>query len=410
MTVLKRLGFLFASLCLVLCLVGRVAADSLPDSEIQALNAWPNWVSGFANQCSGSPSTISVPAGTLASFIPEPYNGAFTQGANNHNVAPALIAALFSEEHNLGGNETNPDTSSLARAWASFVKNHPDPNSGWNTSSAGAQGPFQFEPATFTGLGYNLSDINNLVVSADAAGKYAQTDGATKDKPEASWKSFIFSYNHADWYVNAVLQYYDYYNAQAGAPAGGAPTTVTVSGGCNAAVDCSSAASATSLSQTRQQAVCIAQGELQKWTSGQLKPANGFLTYSQGNYEEWCADFVSWVYDQAHYPVQPDPNWRESSVSGLQAIGEKNQSFHWHSVNSGYVPKPGDLAIHGGSHVNMVVSVKGTTVTLIGGDQSNPAVGVNNYGTKDPPSTSIVSTETVTSYSGDGITGYVSPD
>lgn len=181
------------------------------------------------NNCSATSSSESIPAGTLPSFIPEPYNGAFTEGANKHNVAPALVAALFSEEHNLGGSETDPNTASLPRAWAAFVKSHPNPNSGWASSSAGAQGPFQFEPATFTGLGYDINDINNLVVSADAAAKYAQNDGATKDKPESTYHSFIYSYNHADWYVNAVLKYYDYYNGQpASTPPAGASTTVSV--------------------------------------------------------------------------------------------------------------------------------------------------------------------------------------
>ena len=408
---------------------------ALSSLQRQAYNAGLVYFDTEDSSCSGSSSSISVPAGTLPTIIPEPYNGAFTLGATKHNVAPALIAALFSEEHALGGNTQAPSTDNLARAWANFVKQHPDPNSGWATSGVptsevwpdgkvGAGGPFQFEPSTWTGLGYDTKDRDNLVVAAAAAAKYAQTDKATVDTPEPSWKSFIFSYNHADWYVNAVLKYYDYYNSLGNAPAGGSATTLTISsGGCagGGAVNCDTAAAsqATSgLSQTRQNAVCIAQAELQKWSSGQLLPADGFLEYSQNIYQEWCADFVSWVYEQAHYPLHPDPAWRVASVAGVENVGQNNQNFHWHNLTDSaganydpsYVPKPGDLAIHRASHVNMVVAVKGSTVTLIGGDQTNPKVQNNNYGTKNPPSTSIVSTETVSNFTGDGITGYVSPD
>ena len=203
-------------------------ADPLPQADNDAINGnWENWDTN-SGQC--ATSTQSIPAGTLPSFIPEPYNGAFTAGANAHNVAPALIASLFSEEHNLGGSETSPNTANLAAAWANFIKQQPDPNSGWAGSSAGASGPFQFLPSTFTGLGYKVSDINNLAISADAAAKYAQSDQATKDKPESTWNAFIFSYNHAQWYVDAVLKYYDYYNSQpAATPGGTQPTTVDTS-------------------------------------------------------------------------------------------------------------------------------------------------------------------------------------
>ena len=354
--------------------------------------------------CAGGSQT--VPAGTLPSFIPEPYNGAFTQGANNHNVAPALIAALFSEEHNLGNSETDPNTASLPAAWASFVKGQPDPNSGWASSSSGAQGPFQFLPSTFTGLGYNLSQINNLVISADAAAKYAQTDGATKDKPESSWDSFIFSYNHASWYVTAVLKYYDYYNSQpASTPSGG--TTVTSETGCTGVqpTDCSQPVSSPGLSQTRQNIVCIAQQELALWKSkpGYPNPAfsqTGYLKYSQNRTEEWCADFATWVYDQAKYPLAPDPSWNIAYVPNIQTAGQNGGKFHWHPQSSGYVPKPGDLAIHGSSHVNIFISSQGGTTTYIGGDQ-----GSGPY-----PGGSIVSTETGSGYYDNGITGYVSPD
>ncbi len=350
--------------------------------------------SGTSAGISCCSSSENVPAGTLPTFIPEPYNGAFTQGANAHNVAPALIAALFSEEHNLGGSETDPNTSSLPAAWAQFVKGHPDPNSGWASSSAGASGPFQFLPSTFTSLGYDQSKINDLVISADAAGKYAQSDGATKDKPESSWKNFIFAYNHADWYVTAVLKYYEYYNGQPGATPGGSTPVATASSGTSGCAG----------SGTQQQVVSIAQKELTAWKSGSMtagfraNSGNSFSKYSQNRDELWCADFVSWVYNQAGLPLNSSPGGNISYVPDLQSVGQKNQKFHWHTQGGGYTPQPGDIAIYGGSNTNILVSVSGSTTTYIGGDQVGPSF----------PDGSVVSTETGSGFYSNGITGYVS--
>lgn len=367
---------------------------------------------------SGSNSTTSVPAGTLPAFIPEPYNGAFTQGAKNHNVAPALVAAIFSEEHNIGGSETNPNTATLPVAWAVFATQKGDPNSGWATSASGAEGPFQFLPSTWTGLGYNINDINNLVIASDAAAKYLASNGATVNTPEQSWRNAIFAYNHADWYVNAVLQYYNYYNSQpAATPSGNVTITTVATSNCVTSVTNCSIQSQTiqGLSTVRQNVVCLTEAEWNKWQSGQLKPGiAGYGQYSQQTQEEWCADFASWIYDQAQYPLQPDPNWRVPAVATITSIGEQNQKFHFHNlVDPGqpdyqptYVPKPGDLAIVNWSqHVQVVIDVQGKSLTVIGGDENGSYVnGQYDF------NTSIVQEDHFSSYTDGGIIGYVSPD
>jgi len=176
----------------------------------------------------------------------------------------------------------------------------------------------------------------------------------------------------------------------------------------NATATCNSSSSQSSssaLSSLRQNVVCLAQKELALWKSqpGYPHPAysqTGYFKYSQNRQEEWCADFVSWIYDQAGYPLQPDPNWDVSYVPNIQSIGEQNGKFHWHPQGSGYKPKPGDFAIHGTNHVNIFVSSVGGTSQYIGGDQ-----GSGPY-----PGGSVVSVETGSGYYDNGITGYVSPD
>jgi hypothetical protein len=177
---------------------------------------------------------------------------------------------------------------------------------------------------------------------------------------------------------------------------------------CTTSVGCSNSGgdgSASGLSATRQNVVCIAEKELALWKSkpGYPHPAyskTGYLKYSQGRSEEWCADFASWVYNQASDPLQPPPNWNIAYVPNIQAVGEQGGSFHWHPKSSNYTPKPGDLAIHGANHVNIYISSSGDNTQYIGGDQ-----GDGPY-----PGGSIVSIESGNGYYDNGITGYVSPD
>lgn len=362
---------------------------------------------GQATSCCSSSGAGNTPTGTLPSIIPEPYNGAFTAGANKYKVAPALIAAIFTEE-----NFTHTPPSQLAKTWADFPKRHPDPNSGWPTNQFQTQGAFQFIPDTWKSYGKG-GNPQNIVDGAAGAANYLASGGATVNKPPSSWNNAIFAYNHAQWYVDAVIAYYNFYNG------GSNVTTVTTTpasapaapaAGCGAnagSVSCNGATPANTqgLSSTRQQIVCIAQQELALWKSqpGYPNPAyakKGYLKYSQNRAEQWCADFASWVYDQAKYPLQPDPNWNIAYVPNIQIVGEHNKNFHWHPAGSNYTPKPGDLAIHGAGHVNIFISSSGNAIQYIGGDQ-----GSGPY-----PGGSIVSTEAGNGYYSNGVTGYVSPD
>ena len=183
------------------------------------------------------------------------------------------------------------------------------------------------------------------------------------------------------------------------------------------AVSCNSTSGATSgLSELRQKVVCLGQAEQALWDSGKMKEGfranseDSFSKYSQNKNELWCADFVSWIYNQAGYPIGPNSsNWRVAAVVGVQGVGNKNDKFHWHSAGS-YAPKPGDLVIHlqnGTSHVNLLTANNNGQITMVGGDQNNK----NYNGGDEYPAHSVVSTYGAKATSGvDDITGYVSPD
>lgn len=166
--------------------------------------------------------------------------------------------------------------------------------------------------------------------------------------------------------------------------------------------ECSGAASTSSnLSPVRQSVVCIAQAELALWKSGKLTPGTSFHKYSQGRDENWCADFASWVYNQANDPLTDSgQDGNVPAVSSIRKIGQAGGKFHWHAVR-GYTPRPGDLVIHenGASHVNIVTAVNGSSYTVIGGNQTT-----YNFHTSD------VSQYDISSSNDQDVTGFVSPD
>ncbi len=152
--------------------------------------------------------------------------------------------------------------------------------------------------------------------------------------------------------------------------------------------------------------VCLAEQQLHLWESGQLKPGtNAYFKYTNNRSEEWCADFASWIYNQAGYPLGPagsyGPSWDIPYVGNLVVPPQDASKFTYHSVASGYTPQPGDLAIHGNQHVNIVIKVSGSTITMIGGDQGTPNFQnnfVSEYSVNSPASDPVP------------ITGYVSPN
>lgn len=67
-------------------------------------------------------------------------------------------------------------------------------------SSAGAQGPMQFMPATWAA--YGKGDINNTQDAILGAGRYLRAAGAPGNMQKA-----LLAYNHHDGYVNAIIEY-----------------------------------------------------------------------------------------------------------------------------------------------------------------------------------------------------------
>ena len=115
-----------------------------------------------------------------------------------------------------------------------------------------------------------------------------------------------------------------------------------------------------------QKVACVAAQQWIIWQSGSVSHNNLLNAYSDGNgYEEWCADFVSYVYKQAGYPFLygERDNWDEYYAPNIQ-----NQGFIYHSA-ANYTPKTGDIAYfdYSGGHVE-IVAVGGSKPIFIYGD------------------------------------------
>lgn len=143
-------------------------------------------------------------------------------------------------------------------------------------------------------------------------------------------------------------------------------------GGTVAPVNAGGPESGCATSATGGTVVQIAQAEL---AAGANQADRTYLKYTSGIEEEWCADFVSWVFKQAGKPFDPD---RISSASGIMAYAQAHGYYH-PKGESGFTPQPGDVAIYKEgldpfpSHVNIVISYDATTskYTSIGGNENN---------------------------------------
>lgn len=121
---------------------------------------------------------------------------------------------------------------------------------------------------------------------------------------------------------------------------------------------------------------CYAAKEWTTWQSNSVSHESLLTAYTDGApYEEWCADFVSYVYKEAGYPFsQGDTSsWDENIAGNIQYMG-----FTEHQASTGYVPQPGDVAFfdYNAGHVEIVVS-GGKIPTYIYGDSAtiDPTTG-----------------------------------
>lgn len=96
--------------------------------------------------------------------------------------------------------------------------------------------------------------------------------------------------------------------------------------------------------------------------------------YSEGIEEAWCADFVSWVFNEAGVPLS-NPNSGSWRIPGTYTLREYYESIgKLELASSGYQPKVGDIMLYDnpspfGQHTNIVIKNEAGVITTIGGNE-----------------------------------------
>lgn len=122
------------------------------------------------------------------------------------------------------------------------------------------------------------------------------------------------------------------------------------------------------LSPTRQKIISLAKTEFEAQSAG--------IKFSQGAKELWCANFVSYIINQAGAPLKNSHTggWRIPGTFTLREYYEATGRFK--PANSGYQPLPGDAAIYHnspvfGDHTNIVLKNDNGVLTTVGGNEAN---------------------------------------
>jgi hypothetical protein len=148
--------------------------------------------------------------------------------------------------------------------------------------------------------------------------------------------------------------------------------------------------------QKGQRVACYAEYQWQTWQEDPSLHKAMLNDYTDGNgYEEWCADFVSYIYREAGNPFENGERdgWDEYNANNIQYMG-----FTMHSA-SNYTPQPGDVAFfnYPGGHVEVVVK-GGVDPTFIYGDSGTVDPATNDGDMNEDMLTSDGSTGQVTYY------------
>jgi hypothetical protein len=152
----------------------------------------------------GGEGSLCIVRGKGGNDIPAEYVPWLQKAAARYQLGPrgfSIVAAIHYVESDFG-------RSSL-----------PGVRSG--TNSAGAEGPGQFLAASWAAYGVDANgdgtkDPYSIPDSVFATANLLHADGAPQD-----WRAAIFAYNHAEWYVEEVLERAASFGAEVDCEAGG---------------------------------------------------------------------------------------------------------------------------------------------------------------------------------------------
>lgn len=167
----------------MLAVLGDVIADALKLAAAVALGAVILALITLA-------TVLALPLGLIVGIGTPPSNTIPPAFGNPGDIPPDQLTVM---------RQVDAETGVPWQILAAIAKVESDFGRNMATSSAGAIGYGQFLPASWAayGNGGNLDDYHDAI---PAMGRYLKAAGAP-----AHLRQAIFSYNHADWYVDLVL-------------------------------------------------------------------------------------------------------------------------------------------------------------------------------------------------------------
>lgn len=135
----------------------------------------------------------------------------------------------------------------------------------------------------------------------------------------------------------------------------------------------------TKLNTTQKRLLAVAK---QEYAHGAKSYDAYVLKYNEGFQESWCANFVSWMMNEAKTPYKNKENsdyWRIPGVGTLLDYYDGLGAYH--EVGT-YTPEFGDVAFYFGEtpdgssteHVAMVLKVEGDRLVTLGGNEGKDGI------------------------------------
>lgn len=134
----------------------------------------------------------------------------------------------------------------------------------------------------------------------------------------------------------------------------------------------------TKLTPVQKRIVTLARSEYAKRPTGYDQSV---MSYTEGAREPWCANFISWIRDEAGIPYEHPTTgyWR---IPGVSTLRDYYRNYSAYLPADEYTPKLGDVAFYEGDtadensseHVALVLGVEGDKLITIGGNETKDSI------------------------------------